>query len=233
MIQRNLLYTEFHTFGDPKNKVVGYRKNGVLEGYLIYYADVKVILTNTELVVSEFIYENHDSLCELLSFLKSESDQFQTIVFTLQEDNFHFLFNDCRLGNMFYFAAHAVAISGISVMYRITNTQSFFKMLEEHDFNGQSLKLKMNITDSLLQNNSGSLIVHFENGLPKVQLENTAGFEVEISLDISEFSSMVLGAVDFRSLERFGRATISNQKFINKINRLFAVDDKPITTICF
>jgi len=90
----------------------------------------------------------------------------------------------------------------------------------------------MNITDTLLKQNSGSLVVHFEKGLPRV-VDNSTDYEVEISLGIAEFSSLVLGAADFRSLERFGVVTISNQKFITKVNRLFAVDDKPITLLCF
>jgi len=231
MLQRTMWYTENWTFNDLKYKAVGYRKNGILEGYLIYYADVKTMLTNTELVVREIVYENHDALNELLSFLKSESDQFQNVVFTLAEEHFHFLFNDCRLGNVFYFVAHEIALSAISIMYRIVNTQAFFKTLSTHDFNGQDLKLKINITDTLLQQNNGSLIIHFKQGLPHIA--DNSDFEVEISLDISEFSSLVMGSVDFRSLERFGKVTISDQKYITKLNRLFAVDDKPITLLCF
>jgi len=206
-------------------------KNGILEGYLIYHAEVKTILTNTELVIREFIYENHDALNELLSFLKSEADQFQNVVFTLAEEHFHYLFNDCRLGGVFFFVAHEIAISGISIMYRIINTHALFKTLATHDFNGQDLKLKINITDTILQQNSGSLIIHFKQGLPHIV--DNSDFEVEISLDISDFSSLVMGCVDFRSLERFGKATISDQKYITKVNRLFAVDDKPITFLCF
>jgi hypothetical protein len=52
-------------------------------------------------------------------------------------------------------------------------------------------------------------------------------------MDIAEFSSMILGVVDFYDLHRYGLAEISKPALIDKVNRLFKTIRRPITPTQF
>ncbi len=57
--------------------------------------------------------------------------------------------------------------------------------------------------------------------------------DVAVALDVAEFSSLLMGAVGFRSLYDFGLATISDPAHIATVDRIFAADQKPICTTAF
>lgn len=54
-----------------------------------------------------------------------------------------------------------------------------------------------------------------------------------VALDVAEFSSLLMGAVGFRSLYDFGLATISDPAYVATVDRIFAADRKPICTTAF
>jgi predicted acetyltransferase len=53
---------------------------------------------------------------------------------------------------------------------------------------------------------------------------------VEIQLDISDFSSLVMGCIDFKSLVRFGLVEISDTNYVSVLNKLFLADRPMCTT---
>ena len=53
-------------------------------------------------------------------------------------------------------------------------------------------------------------------------------FEVEMSVDISEFSALAIGAVSVRSLYNLGKITLSEAKYLDVIDNIFRVPAKPI-----
>jgi hypothetical protein len=55
-----------------------------------------------------------------------------------------------------------------------------------------------------------------------------AAADAVIQLDVASFSSLVMGAIDFVSLYRYGQATLSNPDMLFVINTLFRTDQKPI-----
>jgi predicted acetyltransferase len=58
-------------------------------------------------------------------------------------------------------------------------------------------------------------------------------YDVSLRLDIAEFSSLLAGSVDFSSLFRYGLVEISDPAYVNTINRIFAVEQKPMCTTSF
>jgi len=70
--------------------------------------------------------------------------------------------------------------------------------LIEHDFNEENLRLKLNIVDPFLPENDGSLVIHIVAGNPK--LVDDGAFDVEVSIDVAWFSSLIMGVVDFKKL---------------------------------
>jgi predicted acetyltransferase len=116
-------------------------------------------------------------------------------------------------------------------MYRVIDTAGLFAALKRHNFGNRDCRLKISVTDSFFPENQASHIVHFADGQPRCKKSGV--FDVEINLDVSDFSSLVMGAVNFRSLYDYGLAEISDKRYVNMINSLFLTDQKPKTTTQF
>jgi predicted acetyltransferase len=217
-------------FSDHTKRVVGYRESGDVRGYAVFSfteAAANQFLTY-DLVVDEMVYESREALLGLLAFLRSQADQVERIVFNTQDDSFHLLLSDVRDGSQVLLPSvyHRSNAQGVGIMYRVTNMRRAFELLDSARFGEQPLTLRITVADSFLPENAGSLTVRFGDGHPTIAQDATA--DAEITLDVAEFSSLLMGAADFRSLHRYGLADISDAAFIKPVTRLFATDEKPL-----
>jgi len=223
--------SEFNSIlNNPKAKVAAYKLDDKVEGYIVYEyktREEKSVLVN-DIIVNDLVYENKKALSELMTFLNSQNDQIRYVIFNIQDEDFRFLLDDPRndSDNMFAPVYHECSIQGTGLMYRVVNTRELFCQLKEHNFNNESCRLKVMVKDSFIKENEGSVIVNFENGYPT--LSDTEDFDVEIVLDVADFSSLIACAVNFKSLYKYGRVCISNEEYINKVNNMFNSDVKPI-----
>lgn len=126
---------------------------------------------------------------------------------------------------------HQSNVQGVGLMYRVVDVPRLFEALTEHDFNGQSCRVKFSIRDTFLPENAGSWVVGFENG--RTHLTAQDDYDVEVKLDIAEFSSLVMGTVRFQQLITYNLAAISDADYIHDVDRLFQVNQKPICMTSF
>ncbi|MEG0774001.1 GNAT family N-acetyltransferase [Clostridium sp.] len=215
---------------NPKFKVVAYKKYNMVQGYIFFEfkpSEEGNFLLN-DMVINEFIFENNHALDELLTFLNSQQDQIRHIIVNVQDESFRFLLDDPRNGsnNMFTPVYHETNIQGTGIMYRVINTKALFKDLKQHNFNDVTCRLKLTIKDTFVSENDGSIVIYFENGI--ASLSNKNDYDVEVTLDIADFSSLITCSVSFKSLYKYGKARISNKDYINTINQIFSTDDKPM-----
>ena len=221
-------------FINPKNRAVGYYEKEELKGYIIYtYQSNKDNFLINDLLVKEMVFENQICLSELLTFLNSQSDQFRYIIFNIQEEDFRFVLenpaDDSK--NIIPSVFHQTSVNGTGIMYRVIDVIGIFNKLKEHNFNNQTLKLKLNITDTLISDNNRSFILDFKDGFVKISDEGEA--ELEIGMDISDFSSLLTCSVDFQTLYKYNKVTINKEEYINKVNSIFSSDKKPICLTAF
>jgi len=223
---------EILRFDRPNVKVVGYRKGNRILGYIAFefkpYKKDNFISNDLEII--EFIYENRAVLLELATFLLTQADQVNHILYNSQVDNFHYLLSDPRHAheNLQNPLSHETNMQGLGIMYRIIDTNGIFRILKNHNFGSQNCKLRLTISDSFFKENEGSYLSHFTDG--KARLKKAADYEVEIRLDVSDFSSLLLGVVDFKSLYNYGVAEISSVKYIDTVDRVFFAEQKPVCT---
>ncbi len=224
--------TEHHFEYVLKSKgmnVVVYADTGKIKGYLIFTfksleneADSLV-----DLVINELVYENAEVLEELLTFIHNQEDQVLCVNITTQDENLHYLFHDPRQTDSGLFPSfhNDINTQSANMMYRILSINKMFEALKDWDFNGQTCRLKLTIRDSFLAENDGSTILHFING--KLSQANET-YDVEMSVDISEFSALAIGAVNVRSLYNFGKIKLSDAQYLDVIDNIFRVPSKPI-----
>ena len=222
-------------FDDPENRVVAYKEDHKILAYLIYrfISDDEQRFLIYDMYIQEMIYQDTQTLQILLTFLHTQADQVRDIVIDTHDDNFHYLLKDPRNGSNHFLAtlSHESNLQGLGLMYRVINVAEMFTALHKHNFGGQNCTLKLSIHDDLLECNNTSITIEFLNGIATIK--TLSSYEVEISLGISEFSSLLMGTVNFQTLHNYGLATISNEEYLGVVNKIFRVDEKPKCTVRF
>jgi len=208
--------------------VYGVREADRLTGYLSFaFRNVnKSNSMQNDLEVKEMVYEK-PVLFDLLAFLRSQVDQADRIVFNSLDEHFYHLLADPRNGSCNFLAPvyHEVGVSGLGLMCRVTNVKNLFSVLTEHNWNNQTLRLKIDIKDTFIPENSGSTVLCFESG--RAHLRDGSDFDVEASMDVASFSSLVMGDVDFATLVDYRLARISDEKYADDVTRVFKTRTRP------
>ena len=119
------------------------------------------------------------------------------------------------------------SVGSVGIMFRMLNPKNLFATLNSHSFNDISVRLKLEIKDSFLKVNDKPLVVYFENGFPVLKSVNSKT-DVTLTINTSDFSSLLLGAVNLKSLHNYGLAEVSNDKYVEILYRLFYRDEKPV-----
>ena len=219
-----------------KLRWIGCEIDGALEGYLIYTFkphDRAGSFMDSEMVVIELFYTTPRALGELLSFLQSQLDQCSRVSIETSEEEFYYLTSNPTISSGTKMAPtyHESHMAGVGIMYRVMDLGRLFAQLKTPSFGDDRIAVKINLKDTFLPQNNGARVVRFAGGLG--QVDNNARPDVEISLDVAEFSSMLMGAVGFRKLHTYGLAQISDSSHIDRIDRLFAYHQKPVCVTGF
>jgi predicted acetyltransferase len=212
---------------NPQNRVIGYVKDGKLDGYLVAKF-VKAHKTNfviNNLEIVELVYADRQVFSEFSTFLNNQSDQLKRIILNTFDPEFYQLVNDVRKGNdeLFPSVFHDSFSGGIGVMYKIIDLKNFFT--QAGNFGNVNLVIKFKIQDSFAGNRLMTEVVSFDRG--KCSLSKNMKSDVELSMGIADFSSLVLGSLSFKQALNHGKVILSNDKFAEKIHRLFYVESKP------
>ncbi|MDQ0157633.1 sterol carrier protein domain-containing protein [Robertmurraya andreesenii] len=184
-------------------------------------------------MIKEIIYQNPQALSKLSTFLNSQNDQISRIELTTQDDAVEFFIHDPRNGSnrLIPSVYHESNSAGVGLMYRIIDIEKFIEQLSEHSFNHETVKLAINIIDSFVEKNSRRVVINFHEGKAAVIQEDKA--DVEITIDISDLSSLLMGAIRFQKLYQYGRVEVSKVEKVSEIDRLFSNMPKPLCTTAF
>ncbi len=218
-------------FNTEKNKVVGVMENEELTGYMIFEFVKGDNFLSNDIAVTELIYNNPSALQDLMTFLQSQGDQIQSIIFYSQDNNFHYLFNDPRdtKGGIYPYVTHETNKDGIGIMYRVLDCVEVIKELSHVKVWGEPITVKFQIVDTFLPDNNQEFTLSMDQSIKIV--ENHA--DVIIRMDISDFSSLIMGAVSFRALYNYGRVEITNINYLEKINNVFGQLKSPVCNTGF
>jgi len=227
MIEKRTIYFERLL---TRHKVIGYKDGGEVRGFMAFgfkkLMEDHLLLQNLE--IRMLIYETPAALRGLLSFLSAQLDQVDRVVLNTQDDDWHFVLKDPRDGvpHMFY-TSQETNVQGVGIMYRVIDARGIWEELADNSFNDVSLRVKLTVNDSFLPENDGGVVVHFTDGKPVVVDEG--GYDVEITLDVAWFSSLIMGVVDFSKLWMMGLAEVSDEGYVDTLDTLFRARRRPVT----
>ncbi|MDZ5471528.1 GNAT family N-acetyltransferase [Bacillus sp. 31A1R] len=222
-------------FKNPNKKLVGYLNGDKLEGYLLF-SFKKMSETNfvhNNMVINEMIYQNPLALSKLSTFLQSQNDQIARIELTTQDDDIEFFIADPRNGSnrLIPSVYHESNSAGVGIMYRIINIEKFIKQLGEYRFNQETFTLEIDIIDSFIEEQSRKVVIDFNDGKASISQEKSA--DVKISIDISDLSSLLMGAVQFQKLYQYGRVVVNLEEKVSQVDELFSTLQKPLCITAF
>ncbi len=220
---------------NPQVKIVGFEDGGQITGLMFFTFEPgqPASFLNNDIKISKFIYTTRDSLYGLLGFLHSQKDQIDKVYLSVHDEHFEHLLADVRdgSGELITPIYHRSNLSGVGLQYRVLNVPLFFKETSSHAYGTGSGTVKFTVRDNFLKENDGSTVVRFTDGHPEVLPSSQA--DVEVRIDIAEFSSMVMGAVPFKTLYRYGLAEISDPKHVDFVDNLFRTDSGPVCMMMF
>jgi len=227
MIEKHLPYFERLL---KRSKVVMYKRGKEVEGFLAFgfkkLEPDHMLLQDIE--VQSLIYLNREALSGLLAFLRAQMDQVERVVLCTQDDDFHFLMDDPRNGEPhIFYTSQETNVQGLGIMYRVLDTRRLLGELKNHSFGGVDLRLRLNVVDTFLPANHGSIVVHITGGKPKVV--DGEGFDVELTLSVEWLSSLIMGVVELRKLWTYGLAEVSDTSYIDTLDKAFRTNVKPVT----
>ncbi|WP_420631160.1 GNAT family N-acetyltransferase [Candidatus Leptofilum sp.] len=214
---------------------LGYWEDGQLQGYLLYSFEPvpNGNFLRNNIAVRTLLYENSAALRGLLAFLRAQADQIETVIFNTYDEDFHLLLHDPRNGshNLMPSVYHESNTQGVGIMYRVIDVPRLFDLLAGHNFGGQTLTLQLNLRDSFWPDCDGTWVLVAENG--RITLNPSATPDVEIGLNVAEFSSLIIGATTFRQLLTYGLADISDPAYADAVHQIFYTPNKPVCYTSF
>lgn len=223
-------YRESFFRQNEASKFYGYERDGKLLGYFVlnFEKESQSNFLRYKSRIVEMVYLNRDVLNSFMTFFHSQKDQIDSIQYLTFDDNFHFLPEDPRngSGSIYPSVFHKTDISTLGIMYRILHPKQMFETLKTYSFNRETIRLKIDIKDSFLKENNKPIVVYFANGFPTVK-PATSRTDVTLTIDIAELASLVLGAVDLKSLYMYKRCKLSNEQYLDQLFRLFRTNHKP------
>jgi predicted acetyltransferase len=182
-----------------------------------------------DIVVRELLYADAAALHGLLAFLQTQADQIERIHFHSFDDDLHLLFNDVRDGSDHLIPSvyHQSNRQGVGLMYRVIDLPALLAGLPERKgVDGLPGGVRLTLQDSFYSRSEGSWVLGWGDGRPRILPETRA--DVELTLDIAEFSSWMMGVTDLATLLRLGLARLSKPSAAPLLAEWFDFARKPV-----
>ena len=97
--------------------------------------------------------------------------------------------------------------------------------MKDHNFNDENLRIRFDVRDSFMPKNNKAITINFRDGKPVI----AEAYDVQASLNIDSFSSLLMGVVDFRKLWNYGLVEITDRSYVSQIDQLLHVPYRPET----
>ncbi|WP_186321472.1 enhanced intracellular survival protein Eis [Bacillus sp. FJAT-22090] len=214
MIKRT--WTERQRIKNAVTNYVGVKENEQLIGALAFTLEpVKDShFLHQHMTVLEWIWTKPEAYKQLASWLNSQQDQVDRIIFRTHDQSFvHALINPLNESNhLIPSVYHEVATSGTGIMYRITNVIDFI-----HEMNFQQLKkpdeytrILLEIEDTFLSEQNGVYEVIYNGDFWNATKLADSTEEINITIGIQDISAWWMGCVSLNSLYNYGSVTLTN-----------------------
>lgn len=206
--------------------IVGYRDKGTLVALLILRLTGVEGSSDSSKMSLDILFTNSTGLKAALSFLKSQADQISEIAFSTPYANFFYNLADIRhLDNKILKEPgyHHTADEGMGIMYRSLDPE---KLLLLRPCSLDNLRIRFRLQDSFMDKCHRDFVIAWKDG--KGTVSKSRKHDLELILDVSDFSSWVMNAINLTMLHSFGLVQTSDASVLPLIDKAFYHHQTPI-----
>lgn len=213
--------------------ILGFRKDGVLQGILMFEFEQigEKTLYGTDLIIDEMIALTSDAFQAFSTFIHSQADQARYVLIETQDPHFTHYFEDASSDDVTTFQTRYQELyrAGAGMMYRVINVEKMLKVLTAKTIVTTKTfpSLRIRIKDQLLPEQEGDYYLYEKEGRYAYS-RKTRPVEVELEMDIADFSALVMGSVTLQALIFSGKATLSNQEHTSVLEGILGTEASPV-----
>ncbi|SFI30449.1 Predicted acetyltransferase [Tindallia magadiensis] len=213
--------------------ILGFRKEGMLQGILIFAFEQigEKTLYGTDLIIDEMITLTSDAFQAFSTFIHSQADQVRYVFIETQDLHFTQYFDDASSDDFTTFQTRYQELyrAGAGMMYRVINLEKILEILISKTVATEKRvpSLRIQIKDQLLPEQEGDYYLYEKEGRYGYS-RKARPVEVELEMDIADFSALVMGSVTLQALIFSGKATLSNQQHTSVLEALLGTEASPV-----
>jgi len=208
---------------------------GAVRGYIAYsYSDpIEGSLFAYNMEILDMQYDRREDLWALLDFVAAQSQQVRNVFFKTPDEDLFFVFAElghCEIPQRVYGPGTELGEFAHGMMYRILDLRRLMNDLSSGRFGKGAMRLCLNIEDDMIEANNGKFTYQFENGSA---VPSDAAPDATLSMNIADFSSLLMGAVSLDRLYELKLADIDRIEMLPQANDVFSYPVKPVSWTTF
>lgn len=213
--------------------LASFDKDKEINGYMTFefQNDKPGNLFVNNIYIKDLEYIDPDILKVFLDFLNKQSDEIRLVIFNTKDKYFHHLFNNPLndSDNYIPFGNIESNSQAVGIMYKLLDIYMAFEQNKHRNFNFMTLTIGLNIIDDY-DENIKHYILDFEGG---VYTGRNKKPDVEMTLKLSDFSSLFMGAISVKSLYNLGLLKLDSNAYLQMLDYGFYSPTKPICNTDF
>lgn len=223
---------------DCDTKYIGCYDDEFLEGYAAFKIinDSSANYTINHIEVKELIYSNSTVLRKLLNGLRMQSDLASSVILTTGEEDFYHILTSPQdvTGNYYDFGFLQTNTQALGTMYKIPDLPRFIAASYYREFPHYTISIGITVTSE----DGGDIeklgvLFQPDEGNSKVSRMScepfSAGSDVFMRIKLSDLSAVLMGSARINALVRLGAVTLSDDSFVEALDRLFLAEQMPYT----
>lgn len=167
-----------------------------------------------QMIVHEWIWTESIAYKQLASWLHSQQDQVDRIIFRSNDSSFLYaLTNPMNDSNhLIPSVYHEVATTGAGLMYRITNVLSFVQDTNFHNLRTpeENTRILLEIEDTFINEQQGIYEITYNGGYWNAIKLSDSNEKANIQIGIHNLSAWWMGCVSVEALQNYGEVTLNN-----------------------
>jgi hypothetical protein len=174
----------------------------------------------------DLLYTTPTGLKAAMNFLHSQSDQVSEITISTLNRDFYYNLQDIRHNDHRILkdpGFHHIFDAGMGMMARSLNP---IKLVLSRPCTLDNYRIRFSLKDDFVADTARDFIIEWKAGIAKQVKGKKA--DLELSMDVSDFSSWILNAIDLTTLYQYGLVAISDPTQLAIIDRAFYYQQKPV-----
>jgi predicted acetyltransferase len=204
----------------------GFRENGQLTALLTFKLKADESTNQSTHMNLDLLYTTPTGLKAAMNFLHSQSDQVSEITISTLNRDFYYNLQDIRHNDHRILkdpGFHHIFDAGMGMMARSLNP---IKLVLSRPCTLDNYRIRFSLKDDFVADTARDFIIEWKAGIAKQVKGKKA--DLELSMDVSDFSSWILNAIDLTTLYQYGLVAISDPTQLAIIDRAFYYQQKPV-----